>query len=67
MPEGVSIVNFDDTDPIVTDLDKNTLTMVRIPLHQIDQEILRGVVGDAADVQNTVFPVELISGPEFGR
>jgi LacI family transcriptional regulator len=64
IPEDISVVSFDDTDPIVNSDGDNILTTVRLPLYQIGQEgarlMLRYINGEMGGVLNSVLPVELI-------
>lgn len=64
IPEDISIVSFDDTDPIVADKGENVLTTVRIPLDEIGRQgarlMLRTIDEDDSTVQNIVLPTELI-------
>jgi LacI family transcriptional regulator len=64
IPEDISMVGFDDTDPMMTEEGVGILTTVRLPLHQIGQEgarlMLRYINEEAYSIQNTVLPVELI-------
>lgn len=64
IPEDISLISFDDTDPIMNDQGDNILTTVRLPLYQVGQEgarlMLRSVNGEVNGLQNTILPVELI-------
>jgi DNA-binding LacI/PurR family transcriptional regulator len=64
VPEGISLISFDDTDPIFSGIGGNILTTVRMPLREFGQEaaslILRAIDGSATNIQNIVLPTELI-------
>jgi len=64
VPEDMSLIGFDDTDPITDEHGRNILTSVRIPLRQIGQAagrcIIRHVENPELPEEDLVLPVELI-------
>lgn len=64
VPEEISIIGYDDTDPLLDRRGRNLLTSVRLPLadvgHQAVQLMLRRIDGTCPDEQTLVLPVELI-------
>jgi LacI family transcriptional regulator len=60
----MSLVGFDDTDPVPSATSRNILTTVRMPLLEFGQEsaglILRAIEGQMMNPQNIVLPTELI-------
>jgi len=64
VPEEISIVGFDDADPLLNDAQDNILTTVRIPLVEIGRESVRQLIHQINDPQqeinDTVFSTELI-------
>jgi DNA-binding LacI/PurR family transcriptional regulator len=64
VPEDISLIGFDDTDPIYSPTGYNILTTVRIPLTEIAVEatklLIRTIDGDVQNLQEIVLPTELI-------
>jgi DNA-binding LacI/PurR family transcriptional regulator len=64
IPDDVSLISFDDTDPMPSGTTWNILTTVRMPLREFGQEsaglILRAIDGKVKNIQNIVLPTELI-------
>ncbi|HEY3377188.1 MAG TPA: LacI family DNA-binding transcriptional regulator [Armatimonadota bacterium] len=65
VPDDVSLIGFDDTDPILDADGKNLLTTVRMPLYEMGRQaallILRQLQGDTADAETQiVLPTEFI-------
>lgn len=64
VPDDISIVGFDDTDPLLDNTGSNILTTVRMPLEEIGREagklILRRLSGDADEGETVTVPAELI-------
>lgn len=64
MPEDISIVGFDDTDPMPDRRGMNQLTTVRLPLADVGREaarmVLRGVAGDSPPEEQVMLPTTLI-------
>lgn len=64
LPEEMSIIGFDDTDPLLNFEGKNILTSVRLPLTDIGREsarlAIRLVTQQAASDERIVLPVTLV-------
>lgn len=64
VPEDISIVGADDTDPMRDAFGRNVLTSVRVPLDDLGREgtrvLLRRISGEAEQDTNVVLPVELM-------
>ncbi len=63
-PEDISIIGYDDTDPILNDEKQNILTSVRLPLIDIGREaakmIINQLINEKTNVENIQLPAELI-------
>jgi LacI family transcriptional regulator len=64
VPDDISIVGFDDVDPMFDDYGRNQLTSVRMPLMQIGKKaarlIISQVMGHATEPIRAHLPTELI-------
>ncbi|MHB9133039.1 MAG: LacI family DNA-binding transcriptional regulator [Armatimonadota bacterium] len=64
IPEDISIIGFDDTDPMPDADGKNLLTSVHVPLREIGEEsarlIVRRVKGDTPDDVQVTIPTTLV-------
>jgi LacI family transcriptional regulator/LacI family repressor for deo operon, udp, cdd, tsx, nupC, and nupG len=64
VPEDMSIVGFDDTDPMLDTAGNNVLTTVRLPLDALGRTamtlLIDQVLGKAVSNQQMVLPTELI-------
>lgn len=64
VPEDISLAGFDDTEPILGALGRNTLTTVRLPLTEIGMEgtklLVRRITGKEKKDKDIVLPTELI-------
>jgi DNA-binding LacI/PurR family transcriptional regulator len=64
IPEDISLISFDDTDPIYSSSGRSVLTTVRLPLREIGRQgaklIMRAIDGEIETLQNIVLPTELI-------
>lgn len=64
IPDDLSLVGFDDTDPMLDAAGQPLLTSVRVPLEEIGataaEQLLRLVHGRATDPVHTVLPTQLI-------
>lgn len=60
IPEDISLVGYDDTDPLLDAQGRNILTTVRLPLREMGQEatklLLRRMAGTAEDGELVVLP-----------
>jgi DNA-binding LacI/PurR family transcriptional regulator len=63
-PDQLSIVGFDDTDPVLDAEGRNLLTSVRLPLVDIGRQaatvLLQRIRGELAEDQQITFPTELV-------
>ncbi len=64
VPDDISIVGYDDTDPLPDRRGRNLLTTVRLPLAEVGRQaaqlILRRIAGEAPDDVTITLPVELV-------
>lgn len=64
VPEDISLIGFDDTEPIYDADDNNILTTIRLPLNEIGKQaahILVGhITGKCTDHQHLIMPTQLI-------
>lgn len=64
IPEDISLISFDDTDPIYSLSGDNMLTTIRLPLREIGREaaklLIRTIDGDVQNLQDVVLPTELV-------
>ncbi|OPZ86352.1 MAG: Ribose operon repressor [bacterium ADurb.Bin429] len=64
VPRDISIIGFDDTDPLLDAEGRNVLTTVRVPLYSIGEEaarlLLRRMENEVADDAHTVLPPTLM-------
>ena len=64
IPEDISIVGFDDTDPMRDAHGTNLLTTVRCPLETLGREagrlLLARITGEAVGEENVLLPTELV-------
>ncbi len=64
VPDDISLVGFDDTDPMPDDCGRNQLTSVRLPLVEMGREaaalILQQIRAKAANETQIVLPTELV-------
>lgn len=64
VPDDVSLISYDDTDPIPGPNGENTLTTVHIPLTEIGFEgtnlAIRRILGEEKQNRDVILPVELI-------
>jgi len=63
VPEEISIIGFDDTDPMPGDRGKNLLTTVHLPLFEVGQHaaklIMQRITGELPEDEEQVLPVHL--------
>lgn len=64
VPDDISLVGFDDTDPVLNSHAENLLTTVRMPLYEIGQKAARLIIGQITEKeplnQKTILPTEFI-------
>jgi DNA-binding LacI/PurR family transcriptional regulator len=64
VPQDISLISYDDTDPIIDDHRENMLTSIRLPLMDIGREgtnlLLRRILGEETEDRDIVLPVELM-------
>lgn len=64
IPQDISIIGFDDTDPMPGDHGVNLLTTVRLPLHEMGRAAarlaIRRITGELAEDVEQTLPVQLI-------
>jgi LacI family transcriptional regulator len=65
VPEEISLIGYDDTDPLRDRRGRNLLTTVRLPLAEVGRQaaqlMLRQITGEAATPQTITLPVEFIT------
>jgi DNA-binding LacI/PurR family transcriptional regulator len=63
VPRDISLIGFDDTDPMLDRHGENLLTSVRLPLHQLGEAaarlIVKCILDQAPDAQHLVLPTAL--------
>jgi DNA-binding LacI/PurR family transcriptional regulator len=64
VPQDISLIGFDDTEPLYDAEARNILTTVRVPLEEVGAAAARMMVdhvsGQRTDVKNLLFPTDLI-------
>lgn len=67
VPDDISVIGFDDTNPMLNDLGQNILTTVRLPLREIGRtaakELISNIINNqvSQDKNIIILPVELIT------
>ncbi len=71
IPENISIVGYDDTDPILNSDKQNILTSVQLPLVKVGNEaanmIMEQLANEQFDAQHITLPAELIIRETTGK
>jgi LacI family transcriptional regulator len=64
IPGDISLISYDDTDPILNERRENMLTSLRLPLIEIGREgtnlLIRRIMGEEQEDRDIVMPVELV-------
>ena len=64
VPDDISVVGFDDTEPLTNDRGVNILTTVRLPLRDVGHtaagQLIRMITGEQKGNCRTVLPVEFV-------
>jgi len=73
VPEDLSIVGFDDAEPLLDEEGRNILTSVRLPLHQMGKKAAKAMLGrvlnpeKASSERRILLPVDLIERGTSGK
>lgn len=64
VPEDISLVGFDDVDPLPDRYGRNLLTTIRVPLEEVGTQaadcMLRQIAGVVTEPETIILPVELV-------
>lgn len=71
VPNDISLVGFDDTDPLWNPTGENILTTVRLPLHQLGRRAAKLIIEQATasdtSIEKIIMPVELVVRGSTGK